>query len=117
MQKYLYLLRGGDEMMASMSPEEVQAHMAEWQVWMQGLAEKGQLVDGEPLQAEGKQVSGGGNVVTDGPFAEGAEIVGGYLMVNASSLDEAAEISKGCPILQAKDGHIEIREINVLEFD
>lgn len=111
MQKYLYLFRGGDARMAEMSPEEVQAHMDEWKVWMQGLAEKGQLVDGEPLNAEGRQVSGGGKVITDGPFAEGAEIVGGYLMVNASSLDEAVEISKGCPILDAEDGHIEVRAI------
>ncbi len=111
MQKYLYLFRGGDARMAEMSPEEVQAHMDEWKTWMQGLAEKGQLIDGLPLKAEGKQVGSGGKVVTDGPFAEGAEIVGGYLMVNASSLEEATEISKGCPILDAEDGHIEVREI------
>lgn len=103
-------------MMASLSPEEVQAHMGEWQVWMQSLAEKGQLIDGEPLHGKGKQVIGGGKVVTDGPFAEGAEIVGGYLMVNASSLEEATEISKGCPILQAEDGNVEVREIQVLDF-
>jgi len=96
--------------MATMSPEEVQAHMAEWGVWMQGLAEKGQLIDGLPLKAAGKQVTNG-NVVTDGPFAEGAEIVGGYLMVNASSLDEATELAKGCPVLDSEDGHVEVREI------
>ena len=111
MQKYLYLFRGGDARMAEMSPAEVEAHMDEWRVWMQGLAEKGQLIDGLPLKAEGKQVSKGGTVVTDGPFAEGAEIVGGYLMVNATSLEEATEMSKGCPILDADDGHIEVREI------
>jgi len=114
MNKFLYLIRGGDEMMAAMSPEEVQAHMEEWNVWMQGLAEQGRLVDGEPLKAEGRQVSGNGKVVTDGPFAEGAEIVGGYIMLNAKDLDEATELSKGCPVLQADDGHLEIREISVL---
>lgn len=97
--------------MAEMSPTEVEAHMDEWRVWMEGLAEKGQLIDGLPLKAEGKQVSKGGSAVTDGPFAEGAEIVGGYLMVNATSLEEATEMSKGCPILDAEDGHIEVRGI------
>lgn len=111
MTKYLYLFRGGDARMAEMSPEETQAHMEEWGVWMKGLAEKGQLIDGLPLGAAGRQVSGNGNVVTDGPFAEGAEIVGGYLMVNAESLDEATELSKGCPILDAEDGNVEVREI------
>lgn len=102
-------------MMASMSPEERQSHMQEWTDWMQGLAERGQLIDGLPLNAAGKQVSKNGTVVTDGPFAEGAEIVGGYLMVNANSLDDATELSKGCPILQAEDGHIEVREIMNLD--
>ncbi len=111
MTKFLYLFRGGDRMMAEMSPEEKQAHMEEWRVWMNGLAEKGQLIDGLPLNGAGKQVTNHGDVVTDGPFAEGAEIVGGYLMVNAESLDEAVELSKGCPMLQAEDGNIEVREI------
>ncbi len=116
MQKYLYLFRGGDKMMAAMSPEEVEAHMGEWRIWMQELAEKGQLIDGEPLFAEGKQVVKGGSVITDGPFAEGTEIVGGYLMVNAASIEDAVELSKGCPILQAEDANIEVRQIQVLEF-
>jgi hypothetical protein len=111
MQKYLCLFRGGDARMAEMSPAEVEAHMGEWRVWMEGLAEKGLLIDSMPLKAEGKQISKGGSVVTDGPFAEGAEIVGGYLMINASSLEDATELTKGCPILDADDGHIEVREI------
>lgn len=111
MTKYLYLFRGGDKHMSEMSPEEQQKHMGEWTNWMQGLAEKGQLIDGLPLHGAGKQVSGGGSVITDGPFAEGAEVVGGYLMVKAETLEEATEMSKGCPILQADDGHIEVREI------
>lgn len=111
MTKYLYLFRGGDAHMAEMSPDEQQKHMQEWKDWMQGLAEKGQLIDGLPLHGAGKQVSKNGSLVTDGPFAEGAEVVGGYLMVKATNLDEATEMSKGCPILQAADGHIEVREI------
>jgi len=97
--------------MAQLSPEEQQKHMQEWRDWMQGLAEEGQLIDGLPLHSNGKQVSNKGAVVTDGPFAEGAEMVGGYLMVKANSLDEATEMSKGCPMLQYEEGHIEVREI------
>jgi hypothetical protein len=32
-------------------------------------------------------------------------------MINASSLEDATELTKGCPILDADDGHIEVREI------
>ena len=40
MTKYMYLFRGGDSRRESQSPEEMQAHMQKWGVWMKGLAEK-----------------------------------------------------------------------------
>ena len=110
MTKYMYLFRGGDARRAALSPEQMQEHMEIWKKWMGGLAESGTLVDGLPLGSEGKQLSEGGDVVTDGPYAEGKEVVGGYLIVNADSLDQAAEIAKECPIFE-HDGHVEVREI------
>ena len=110
MSNFLYLFRGGDEEFGTYSPEERQAHMQKWGVYMGGLKEKGQLVDGLPLSAEGKVVENEGAVITNGPFAEGAEMVGGYLIVSAGSLDEAVEISKECPIFEY-NGSIEVREI------
>ena len=48
MSNFLYLFRGGDEEFGTYSPEERQAHMQKWGVYMGGLKEKGQLVDGLP---------------------------------------------------------------------
>ena len=110
MSKFMYLFRGGDAGMAELSNEEKQKHMQAWGVWMQGLAEKKILIDGLPLAKDGKQVSKGGQVVTDGPYTEGKEIVGGYLIVNADSIDDAVDISKGCPIFE-NNGFVEVREI------
>lgn len=110
MTKYLYLFRGGDARRAQQSPEEMQAHMEKWGVWMGGLGEQGILDSGLPLNGDGRVVSNQGQTVTDGPFAEGTEIVGGYLIVNAESLDGAVEISKSCPIFE-HDGTVEVREI------
>jgi hypothetical protein len=110
MTKYLYLFRGGDARRLEQSPEEMQAHMQKWGVWMQGLAQQGTLVDGLPLSSGGKVVSDGGSTITDGPFAEGVEVVGGYLIVNAGDMDQAVEISKGCPIFEHQ-GNVEVREI------
>ena len=110
MTKYLYLFRGGDDKMAEASPEELQAHMQKWGVWMQGLAEQGKLIDGLPLNKGGKVVKQSGELIHDGPYTEGAEIVGGYMMVNADSFEDAVEISKGCPIYE-NGGSTEVREI------
>jgi hypothetical protein len=116
MSNFLYLFRGGDENFSNLSQEEKQAHMLVWQKWMGGLAEKGNLVDGEPLNAEGKVVENRGEVITDGPFAEGAELVGGYLIVSAKDLDEATEISKGCPIFDYEGSTVEVREIMSMDM-
>jgi hypothetical protein len=115
MEKFMYLFRGGDIQSASQSPEAMQAHMQKWMVWMKQLADKGQLVAGEPLQGAGKQVNGTAKVVTDGPFVEAKEMVGGYLVVNAKDINEAVEISKGCPILEV-DGKIEVRPVQKMEM-
>lgn len=108
MEKYLYIFRGGER--NDQSPEQMQANMQKWGMWMKALAEKGNLVGGEPLEKEGRQVNGKQKMVTDGPFMEGKEAVGGYLIVNANSLNEATELAKGCPIFE-DDGKLEIRQL------
>lgn len=115
MERYLFILRGGDAARAQESPQAWQEHMQKWGDWMKGLAEKQIFEGGEPLENAGKQVNGKGKLVVDGPFIEAKETVAGYLIVRASSLDEAAEISKGCPILE-HDGKIEIRQLKKLEI-
>ncbi len=115
MSNFLYLFRGGDKAYAKLSKEQQQAHMQVWGEWMGGLKEKGQLLDGLPLEKDGKVVHKRGEVVTNGPFAEGAEMVGGYLIVSAENIDEAVEISKGCPIFDYEGAFVEVREILSLE--
>lgn len=112
----MFLLRGGHGRMAELSPEQVQAHMARWGTYMNGLAQNKQLVEGLPLNTQGKVVGKMGNVITDGPFTEGKEIVGGYLIVNAADAAEAIEISKACPIFEFDDSTVEVREIMELTF-
>jgi len=116
MSNFLYLFRGGDEHFNTFSQEEKQAHMEVWGAWMGGLAEKGKLVDGFPLDAKGTVVKNRGEIMTNGPFAEGEEIVGGYVIVSADSFEEAVEISKGCPIFDYKGSTLEVREIMSMDM-
>jgi hypothetical protein len=111
MREYLFLFRGGDGRNLQKSPEAWQAHMQKWMVWMQGLADQGKLLGAQPLDADGKQVTGNEKVISDGPFMEGKEMVAGYLIGKAGSYDDAVEIAKGCPILEFDDGKVEIRQI------
>lgn len=108
MTQFLYLFRGGDEGYTEQSPEQMQAHMARWGEWMLKISNTDQPVPGLPLQAEGKVVAKGGEIITDGPFTEGKEIVGGYVLVEAKDLDHAVELSKECPIFEF-GGTVEVR--------
>jgi len=112
MNQYLYIIRGGEDM-STYSPEEMQAHMQDWETWMGGLAQKGKLVGGEPLHNEGKSLTNKGAKVTDRPLAEGKELVGGYIIVKADTLDEATDLAQGCPGFD-HDCSIEVRQINAM---
>lgn len=109
MSKYIFLFRGGMNPQTA-SPEQMQASMMKWKIWMDTLASKGQMLGGEPLDGGGKVLSGRAKKVTDGPFAESKEVVGGYLIVEAKNLDEAAELGKTCPIFEV-DGSVEVRTV------
>jgi hypothetical protein len=116
MKEYLFLFRGGEPMDYQNSPEKWQGHMQRWMTWMGEMAKVGRLGSSQPLDRTGKQVSGGGKTVTDGPYLEGKELVGGYLILKAESYDDAVAFAKGCPIFEFKDGLVEVRAIQELKM-
>jgi hypothetical protein len=107
MSDYLFLYRNGPPM----SPEQMGAQMPKWMKWMGELQAKGALKDrGQPLEREGKLVTGKNRTITDAPFAEAKDIVGGFTIITAKNLDHAAELSTGCPIFDVGGG-VEVRPI------
>src|ERR1041385_2915163 len=95
--QYLLLFRGND-WHKGLSPEEMQKVVSDWKNWFDRLTAGGKALAGQPLEREGKVVSGkNGRVVADGPFAESKEAIGGYFLLKVNSLDEAVAIAKECP--------------------
>ena len=95
--EYLLLFRGtgGNK---NLSPEEMQKQAEKFMAWFERLRLEGKCKGGQPLQPEGRLVSGkGGRHVVDGPFAESKEAIGGYFSLTVGDLDQAVEIAKGCP--------------------
>jgi hypothetical protein len=93
---YMLLFRG-TELRKSLSPEEMQKVSEDWMAWFRRLTEEGKAVAGNPLEREGKIVSGKERVVSDGPFAESKEAIGGYFLLDVATMDEALAIAKKCP--------------------
>ncbi|MEM7410140.1 MAG: YciI family protein [Myxococcota bacterium] len=77
------------------------------------LAQKGQMVEGSPLEtirdAARVRLEGETRHVTDGPFAETKEMISGYFVIEAADRNEAIEIAKRVPALEV--GAVEVRQI------
>ena len=91
------LLFRGTELRKSLSPEELQKVSENWMAWFRRLTEQGKAVAGNPLEREGKIVSGKDRIVSDGPFAESKEAIGGYFLLDVATMDEALAIASECP--------------------
>jgi hypothetical protein len=93
---YLLIFRGTD-WYKDLSPEQMQQIADQWMAWFNRLKDENKCVAGNPLEREGKIVSGKNRVVSDGPFAESKETIGGYFLLKVGSLDEAVAIAQQCP--------------------
>jgi hypothetical protein len=110
MNEFALIFRNDFHPEAGYSPDKLQEIMKQWQVWMGGMATKGQLVNtGTRLGGDGKTIRPF-NISTNGPYAEIKEMITGIIVVKAGDIDGATEIAKGCPILKA-GGNVEVRNI------
>lgn len=105
------LMFRGTDWHKDMSIQEKEAVAGQWMAWFNRLIEQGKAIAGNPLQPEGKIVSGKhGRVIADGPFAESKETIGGYFLLQVQSLDEAVSIAQECPGL-AHGVVVEVRPV------
>jgi hypothetical protein len=109
-KSYMLIFRGTD-WYQGLSPEEMQQVADQWTVWFNGLTEQGKVIAGNPLEHEGKIVSGkNGRVVADGPYAESKETIGGYFLLRLDTFEEAVAIAQQCPGL-AYGIRVEVRPL------
>jgi hypothetical protein len=97
--EYMLLFRGA-QWDKDLSPEELQKIMSQWNEWLERLTAQGKVKAAQPLERDGKIVSGKGRTVADGPFAESKEAIGGYFLLQLDDFNEALEIAKECPALE-----------------
>ncbi|HEX4083451.1 MAG TPA: YciI family protein [Chthoniobacteraceae bacterium] len=94
-----------------LSAEEMQQVAMRWTAWFNRLKDEGFVLGGNPLEPNGKVVSGaGGQIVTDGPFSEAKEAIGGYFLIEAGSLEQAANLARECPGL-SYGAKVEVRPV------
>lgn len=114
MKKFILLLHDELEKEKNYSPDEMQQLIEAHVGWSEKIAEKGMLLGGEGLEADGKFIVGNDSVVKDGPYMEAKEIVGGFYLLQANSLEDVIEVAKECPC-HLWGGKTEIRA--VVDYD
>ena len=95
MPNYLLLLHEKPSDFSELSPDAIQAVIAEYVAWSQKVAGQGKMVGGQKLRDEGgRHLNGFGREfrATDGPFAEAKEVIGGIFTIDADSYDQAVAI-------------------------
>jgi hypothetical protein len=115
MPKFLLLPRDDGTGFLALSPTEMQAAIAKYVAWSEGLRASGAMQLGEKLRdGEGRVVTRGGDglVVTDGPFCEAREMIGGVWIIDVADYAAAVAAVQDCPHLQF--GSIEIRQVQEL---
>jgi len=86
-----------DDAYRTLSAEQRQRLLEQWNAWYDGLAAQGKVQHGEPLEPGGRVVRQ--QRVTDGPYAESKEAVGGFFLLTVADLEEATAIAQRCPSL------------------
>ncbi|HVW15569.1 MAG TPA: YciI family protein [Mucilaginibacter sp.] len=109
MKEFVLIFRLEELPEINFSPDEMNARMAVWEKWVDGIIAKNILVSrGNRLSKESRVVRDK-KLITKGPYVELGEIIGGYIIIRAASIDEAVEIVKETPIVGK--GTIEVRGI------
>ena len=114
MPKYLLLLKEQTTAEPSLSPEEIQDIIREYQAWSEEMRSRGKLLGGEKLAHEPGRLlasSDGRVTTTDAPMTEAKEIIGGFFQIQADDDDEALEVSSSCPHLKF-GGTIHLRRVD-----
>ena len=110
--KYMCLIYSAPDA-GPQSEAEMAASMPEWFAFNDLVAEAGQLITGDALQATDTattvRIRDGAAVTTDGPFAETKEHLGGYYLLECDNLDDA--IARAAEIPAARWGSIEVRPL------
>jgi hypothetical protein len=116
MPQYALLLSSPHNFHGNLSPEEIQAVIARYAAWRDGMIKQNLLRGSQKLvDRTGRRMrtQNGKLFVTEGPFSESQEVLGGFFVIEVPGYNEAVEIAKTCPHMV--DGNlIEIRELDFM---
>lgn len=112
MTEYLLLFRNASAENGYLTTtKEMAEDMPKWQSWIGTIAQQGKLVHTAPIQYEASIVNESGVIAATPHKESNSVLVTGYLICKSDSLEEVQQWSRTCPILEYKQGTVEIRPL------
>ena len=111
----MLIIRTQGDHLQAIPAEKQQQHLERVMNYIGGLMKSEKLNSAQPLEMDGKIISGTPGKFKDGPFNETKEVIAGYFLIKANSLEEAIEVAKANPVFEdGTNARIEVRPIKIM---
>jgi hypothetical protein len=116
MKEYMLILRSTEDLLETLSSEEKKQFLSKVQNYIENLMNEGKLKGAQPLERQGRVISGTKGAMKDEPFTETRDIIIGYYHILASDLNEAISIARENPEFEfGSKVKIEVRPVKMKE--
>ena len=115
MKHFLFLIKTTKNRLASLSPEQMQQHVANVGEFIEALISSGQIKVAQSVEMNGFALSGFKGAFQESRFGPNAEIVSAYYLVGAESLSDALFLAKADPRFEDAIWKMEIQPILDIE--
>jgi hypothetical protein len=114
MNEYMFFIRKKNE--ESLPPEKFEQFLNECEVYIENLKSQGVLISAQPVDWDGRIISGKKDKWKESPYNESEEVIAGYYHLLANDIDEATDIAKTNPeFTYFKNTRIEVRPVKMKE--
>src|SRR2546421_5092553 len=86
MKEFMFLIRKEEGHGHTEEPNEQKDFLEKCRVYIEKLMKDGRLIAAQPLDRQGKILSGNRNAWKDGPFNETKEVIAGYYHIRAKDI-------------------------------
>jgi hypothetical protein len=114
MKEFLLLIRTEGDVWTSLSPKQLQDHIAHGTAYIGKLMKEGNLKSAAPVDKGSRIVTDQNGIMKDGPFNETKEVIAGYFHIVAKDIKEAVDIAKANPIFRDIPTRIEVHMMKAI---
>ena len=111
MKHFLFLIKTRKDRLASLSPEQMQQHVANVRQFIESLISSGQIKVARAVEMTGFALSGCKGAFQEVRLDPNAEVVSAYYLVGAESLSDALLLAKADPRFEDAIWKTEIQPI------